>query len=97
LVIVIVIVIILFPRANTFIPPTKAPPSNALSRLWRIWAPQRLQKLAIALPRNNSRIRAQLEARRHNVILQVGTGLIEAKRARLMRNAPTTVAWDVAG
>jgi hypothetical protein len=38
--VIIIVIIILPPRANTFVPPTKAPPSNALSRLRRFWAPQ---------------------------------------------------------
>jgi hypothetical protein len=92
----IFVIIVLLPRADAFIPCAKAPSTHTLSRLWLIWTPQRIQKLAFPLPRTNFRIWTEPKTRCYNVVLQIGTRPIEAQRARPMSDAPATVTWDVA-
>jgi len=76
----ILVIIVLLPRTDTFVPRTKAPSTHTLSRLWRIWVwtPQRIQKLPLPLPRTNSRIWAEPKTRCYNVVLQIGIRPIEA-------------------
>jgi len=92
----IIIIIILLRRTDSLVPCAKAPSTHTLSRLWRIWTPQRIQKLAFPLPHTNFRIWAEPKTRCYNVVLQIGTRPIEVQRIRPMSDAPATVAWDVA-
>jgi hypothetical protein len=88
----ILVIIVLLPRTDTIVPCAKAPSTHTLSRLWRIWAPQRIQQLAFPLPRTTVRIWTEAKTRCHNIILQIGTRPIETQRVRPMSDAPATVA-----
>ncbi|SRR5258707_10576438 len=92
----VLVVLVLLTRTDTLVPCAKTPSTHTFSRLWLIWTPQRIQKLAFPFPRTNLRIWAEPETRCHNIILQIRTCLIEAQRARPMSDTPATVAWDVA-
>jgi len=92
----ILVILVLLPRTDTLVPCAKAPSTHTLSRLWRIWTSQRVQKLTFPLPCTDFRIWAEPKTRCYNVVLQIGTRPIEAQRVRPMCDAPATVAWDVA-